>query len=217
MADGTTKPIDRITVGESVLAADPATGRVEAKQVTATITGEGDKNLYEITVDPATTTQTPQVAHPADDTVKAAATYTVDVTESQTLTATDGHPFWLPQTREWLTADKLQPGQWLETSAGTWVQISSIRSHTAHQRVNNLTVSDLHTYYVLAGATPVLVHNTGPLECDLRAYADLARLGPGKNEGAASVLLTPSGNTYFDISTRRQGRPCRFSRCHCVE
>ncbi|WP_327673823.1 RHS repeat-associated core domain-containing protein [Kitasatospora sp. NBC_00458] len=205
MADGTTKPIDRITVGESVLAADPATGRVEAKQVTATITGEGDKNLYEITVDPATTTQTPQVAHPADDTVKAAATYTVDVTESQTLTATDGHPFWLPQTREWLTADKLQPGQWLETSAGTWVQISSIRSHTAHQRVNNLTVSDLHTYYVLAGATPVLVHNTGPLECDLRAYADLARLGPGKNEGAASVLLTPSGNTYFDISTRRQG------------
>jgi hypothetical protein len=25
----------------------------------------------------------------------------------------------------------------------------------------NLTVADLHTYYVLAGATPVLVHNSG--------------------------------------------------------
>ncbi|MET9402687.1 polymorphic toxin-type HINT domain-containing protein, partial [Kitasatospora sp. NPDC002965] len=114
---------------------------------------------YEITLDPATTTTTPQITQPANDTVKTAATYTVDPTKTQTLTATDGHPFWLPQTREWLTADKLQPGQWLETSTGTWVQISTIRSHTAHQRVHNLTVSDLHTYYVLAGTTPVLVHN----------------------------------------------------------
>jgi Colicin D len=27
---------------------------------------------------------------------------------------------------------------------------------------HNLTVADIHTYYVLAGNTPVLVHNTGP-------------------------------------------------------
>ena len=27
---------------------------------------------------------------------------------------------------------------------------------------NNLTIDNLHTYYVLAGATPILVHNTGP-------------------------------------------------------
>ncbi|WP_405006936.1 polymorphic toxin-type HINT domain-containing protein [Kitasatospora purpeofusca] len=165
MADGSQKPIDRIIPGDQVLAADPTTGRITAQEVTATITGEGEKNLYEITVDPATTTRTPEVTHPADAAVKAATAYTVDVTKAQTVTATDGHPFWLPQTREWLTADKLQPGQWLETSAGTWVQISSIRSFTAHQRVHNLTVSDLHTYYVLAGTTPVLVHNTcGPVK-----------------------------------------------------
>nr|WP_218159039.1 HINT domain-containing protein [Streptomyces sp. yr375] len=30
----------------------------------------------------------------------------------------------------------------------------------------NLTVDDLHTYYVLAGNTSVLVHNSGP-GCDL--------------------------------------------------
>lgn len=28
--------------------------------------------------------------------------------------------------------------------------------------VHNLTVANTHTYYVLAGAIPVLVHNTGP-------------------------------------------------------
>ncbi len=161
MADGSTKPIEQITTGDQVLAADPATGRITAEDVTATVIGDGDKNLYEITVDPATTTRTPEVTHPADDAVESAANFTVDVTKSQTVTATDNHPFWLPQAKEWRTADKLQPGQWLETSAGTWVQISSIRSYTQQQRVHNLTVSDLHTYYVLAGATPLLVHNCG--------------------------------------------------------
>uniref|UniRef100_UPI0005671966 hypothetical protein n=1 Tax=Streptomyces sp. NRRL S-325 TaxID=1463899 RepID=UPI0005671966 len=29
-----------------------------------------------------------------------------------------------------------------------------------HARTYNLTVDDFHTYYVLAGATPVLVHNS---------------------------------------------------------
>ncbi|MFJ3216604.1 RHS repeat-associated core domain-containing protein [Kitasatospora sp. NPDC086801] len=159
MADGTRKPIEELATGDQVLSADPATGRIAAEEVTATITGDGGKNLYEITVNPATTTQTPEVTHPSDEATAAAATYTVDVTKSQTLTATDKHPFWLPQTREWIAADELQPGQWLETSAGTWVQISSIRSYTQQQRVHNLTVSDLHTYYVLAGTTPVLVHN----------------------------------------------------------
>jgi hypothetical protein len=40
-------------------------------------------------------------------------------------------------------------------------------------------------------------------------YTDLRRLGTGKNEGVASALLTPSGNVYFDISTRRIGETRR--------
>ncbi|MFI5759113.1 hypothetical protein, partial [Streptomyces sp. NPDC051569] len=54
-------------------------------------------------------------------------------------------------------------GQWLRTSAGTHVQITAITRRTSHSTtVHNLTVGDRHTYYVLAGATPVLVHNSGP-------------------------------------------------------
>ncbi|MDX3855938.1 hypothetical protein, partial [Streptomyces sp. AK02-01A] len=54
---------------------------------------------------------------------------------------------------------------------GTRVQITAVEHWTApDETVHNLTVSDLHTYYVLAGATPVLVHN-----CDT---VDLYRVSP---------------------------------------
>ncbi|MET9066461.1 polymorphic toxin-type HINT domain-containing protein [Streptosporangium sandarakinum] len=59
-------------------------------------------------------------------------------------------------------ATDLEPGMWLRTSAGTRVQVTAIKKWTAHQRVHNLTIADVHTYYVLAGDQAVLVHNAGP-------------------------------------------------------
>jgi hypothetical protein len=50
---------------------------------------------------------------------------------------------------------------WLQTSAGTHVQVTAIKKWTATQRVHNLTVDDIHTYYVLAGDQAILVHNDG--------------------------------------------------------
>ncbi|QRF06122.1 hypothetical protein G9U55_08525 [Streptomyces koyangensis] len=63
------------------------------------------------------------------------------------------------ELNHWLDAGQLHPGQWLHTSAGTWVQITAVSSTTQRATVHNLTVADVHTYYVPAGATPVLVHN----------------------------------------------------------
>ncbi|MER6838895.1 polymorphic toxin-type HINT domain-containing protein, partial [Streptomyces cellulosae] len=84
------------------------------------------------------------------------------------VTATDGHPFWVPELGQWLDATDLQPGQWLQTSAGTFVQITAIeRWTTPGTTVHNLTVGDTHTYYVQAGPTPVLVHN-----CNVGGVAD---------------------------------------------
>ncbi|MEU8192323.1 polymorphic toxin-type HINT domain-containing protein [Microbispora amethystogenes] len=61
----------------------------------------------------------------------------------------------------WVDAKNLKPGMWLRTSAGTLVQITAIKKWTAHhQHAHNLTIADLHTYYVQAGV-PVLVHNCG--------------------------------------------------------
>ncbi|MEU6865675.1 ricin-type beta-trefoil lectin domain protein [Streptomyces sp. NPDC046876] len=137
MADGTTKPIEKLEPGDRVLATDPETGETVAKDVTATILGEGEKNLVEVTV-----------------------TDNETGTASDVITATDKHPFWVVDLAEWVDATDLQPGQWLRTSTGTHVQVAAVKRYTARQaKVHNLTVADLHTYYVLAGATPLLVHN----------------------------------------------------------
>ncbi|MEU6408840.1 RHS repeat-associated core domain-containing protein [Microbispora sp. NPDC046933] len=139
MADGSRKPISAVRVGDKVLAADPETGETRPEEVTGLITGEGDKQLIHITVD----TDGP------------------GGTATGTVTATDGHPFWEPVLEKWLTADRLKPGMWLRTGAGTHVQVTAVTRETAHTRVYNLTVAHLHTYHVLAGSTPILVHNSG--------------------------------------------------------
>ncbi|MFG2876037.1 SpvB/TcaC N-terminal domain-containing protein [Streptomyces sp. NPDC048337] len=137
MADGTSKRIDEVELGDEVIATDPETGENGPRTVTRLITGTGEKSLVELTV----TTQ--------------------DGTAAK-LVATDGHPFWTPTLNRWTPASKLTPGTLLQTSGGTYVQISAVRAWTEHHTVHNLTVDDIHTYYVLAGATPILVHNCGP-------------------------------------------------------
>ncbi|WP_133740866.1 polymorphic toxin-type HINT domain-containing protein [Actinorugispora endophytica] len=73
----------------------------------------------------------------------------------------DADPFWVPEAGQWIDAGDLTPGTWLHTSAGTWVQVTAVRKWTQTTTAHNLTVENLHTYHVLAGQTPVLVHNSG--------------------------------------------------------
>ncbi|GAA3809868.1 hypothetical protein GCM10023083_50660 [Streptomyces phyllanthi] len=142
MADGTTKPIEKVENGDKVLATDPETGETSVETVTAEIKGEGVKHLVKVTIAIGD-------AENGDE-------------RTAELTATDGHPFWVPELGEWIDAEDLKAGQWLRTSAGTYVQITAIERWTATSAtVHNLTVSDLHTYYVVAGSAPVLVHNCG--------------------------------------------------------
>ncbi|MFJ5658071.1 LamG-like jellyroll fold domain-containing protein [Streptomyces microflavus] len=143
MADGTRQPIEEVEAGDEVRATDPTTGRTSTQEVTATITGKGLKHLVRLSLD--------------TDGDRGDAT--------ETLTATAGHPFWVESLREWRTADELEPGQWLRTGSGTRVQIEAVTAWTQQAAVYNLTVDTAHTYYVAAGATPVLVHN-----CDQRIY-----------------------------------------------
>ena len=135
MADGTTKPIRDIQAGDQVLATDPETGETGPRTVTASIVGSGDKQLVDITI---TTPDGPA-----------------------TLTATGGHPFWDAADRTWTDADQLTSSDRLQTPTGTLLPVTTTRTYQRTDTVHNLTVADLHTYYVLAGATPVLVHNCG--------------------------------------------------------
>ncbi|MEU6535120.1 polymorphic toxin-type HINT domain-containing protein [Streptomyces sp. NPDC047000] len=136
LSDGTTKDIEDIKLGDKVLATDPKTGETAPKKVTRLIRTDGDKYFNELSI------ATKQGI--------------------EKLTATHEHPFWSPSRNDWVPAGRLKPGMTLRTETGHTVIITGNRSYTKHARTYNLTVDDLHTYYVLAGATPVLVHNSTP-------------------------------------------------------
>ncbi|MGW0667599.1 RHS repeat-associated core domain-containing protein [Streptomyces sp. NPDC002746] len=135
LADGTHKAIEDVTVGDIVETTDVATGKSIKKKVISTITTEDDKDFTEVTLATGETLSS--------------------------IVATDTHPFWVPELKKWIKAGDLQVGQWLRTSAGTHVQIAAVSHYTKRQRTHDLTIEDVHAYYVLAGATPVLVHNCG--------------------------------------------------------
>ncbi|MEV0393020.1 Hint domain-containing protein [Polymorphospora rubra] len=140
LADGTTKPIEDVELGDEVVAYDTETGEAVDSTVSAVIVGEGEKKLVDVAVD---------TDGDAGD-------------QTATITATDGHPFWVPELGAWIDAAKLQPGQWLQTAAGTWVRIAAVHAYTEQQRVHNLTVTNTHTYHVMASDQPILVHNCKP-------------------------------------------------------
>ncbi|MEV4349465.1 RHS repeat-associated core domain-containing protein [Actinoplanes sp. NPDC049596] len=134
LADGTTKPIEKVQPGDTVKAFEKA-----AKQVTHTIRTDDDKQFVDVSVGGAKITTT---AH---------------------------HPFWSETRQKWVDAGDLRKGEVLRTAAGTYVQVSAVRSYEHEEKTYDLTVDGLHTYYVLAGATSVLVHN-----CDLTDTARAA-------------------------------------------
>ncbi|PKV77095.1 RHS repeat-associated core domain-containing protein [Streptomyces sp. TLI_146] len=133
MADGTHKAIEDIAVGDIVATTDTSSGKTVDKPVVAKISTEGDKNFTELTLHSGET--------------------------SSRIVATDTHPFWVPDLKRWVQASDLKPGQLLRTSSGAYIQIFAVKHFTQKQRTNDLTVGDIHAYYVLSGATPVLVHN----------------------------------------------------------
>ncbi|WP_146164358.1 RHS repeat-associated core domain-containing protein [Pseudosporangium ferrugineum] len=82
--------------------------------------------------------------------------------DGKRLVTTEDHPYWNAEDRVWEPADELDDGDRLQASDGHRVRVGGlIRGSHRTALAYNLTVQDLHTYYVLAGKTPVLVHNFG--------------------------------------------------------
>jgi RHS repeat-associated protein len=141
LADGTRKPIEKLTTKDKVIATDPVTGKTAAEPVVRTIIGQGLKDLVDIEVVTASINGQGKTA---------------------TITATAGHPFYRPETADWVDAGKLTSGVGLAAlDRDKVVAVSAVRRYSAQARVYNLTVGTVHTYYVIAGEVPVLVHNCG--------------------------------------------------------
>jgi hypothetical protein len=159
MADGSTKEIESVRLGDEVLATDPITGFTSARPVTA-LHRNFDERFADVTVTEA-------------DGSRAVVRTTYD------------HPFWNVTDRRWEDAADLDAGDALLAHDGS-ATVSGVREHAGARYMHDLTVADLHTYYVLADRTPVLVHNTN--EClndpDVPLYTDKDLLPAGPNATA---------------------------------
>ncbi|WP_438272091.1 RHS repeat-associated core domain-containing protein [Streptomyces antibioticus] len=134
LADGTTKPIEKVKPGDKVVTTARKSSKTTVREVAGTIVTEDDKHFSDLTV---------KVASGQKD----------------TLVATVTHPFWVESEQAWIKAGDLKPGMTLHTPSGTEVELVANRHFDRHQRTHDLTITGIHAYYVLAGATPLLVHN----------------------------------------------------------
>ncbi|MFD0200196.1 MULTISPECIES: RHS repeat-associated core domain-containing protein [Saccharothrix] len=138
MADGSTKRIDQIVIGDQVANSEPESEQTETHEVLAVIITDADKDYVDVTV---ATPDGPKTIH-----------------------STAHHPFYEAVGDEWTDAAELEVGDQLNTPGNGRAVIADLRHYKADLRTFNLTIATIHTYYVLAGGTPVLVHNTGPCE-----------------------------------------------------
>ncbi|WP_177246617.1 RHS repeat-associated core domain-containing protein [Actinacidiphila alni] len=134
MANGKSKPIGDIAVGDKVKTADPDTGKNDGSHAVTATWVNHDDDLVDLTIK-------------------------VPGAKPATVHTTSKHPFWDDTTHTWVPAGTLKPGHALNTDHDQHVTVIAVRITAGAANRDNLTVSDVHTYYVLAGTTPVLVHN----------------------------------------------------------
>jgi|GEM_PF-685730 len=183
MADGTTKPIADVELGDEVLATDPQTGQSTARPVRL-LHGHADRELTDVTVTDTTTG------------------------ESTVVETTAHHPFWNATTGRWTDAADLRPGDRLRSPDGeTTQQVAAVRVWTGLTWMHDLTVDGVHTYYVVAADRPVLVHNCGGYT-DLyhgtsRQAADNIRAN-GVDTGFSSRSKMDFGKGFYTTRSRQQ-------------
>lgn len=134
MADGTDKAIQDVAVGDEIKNAQPdgPNEKHRVDEIHKTLT---DTDFTDLTV------STP--------------------TGPRTITGTQNHPYWDATTGKFTIASQLKPGDHLQTDDAGAVTVLTVRDYVSSMVTYDLTIDGLHTYYVVAGDTPVLVHNCG--------------------------------------------------------
>ncbi|WP_152628357.1 polymorphic toxin-type HINT domain-containing protein [Streptacidiphilus neutrinimicus] len=179
LANGLTKPIGKIKVGDVVESADPATGKEQGGRAVQHIWINHDSDLLDLTINDGHGHKF--VIH-----------------------TTANHPFWDGTTHTWQRADHLKTGDKLASTHGQHPSVVDARTTPGTADRWNLTVQQLHTYYVMAGTTPILVHNAnGPYLCDLPASEASGGHAMARHVGKDDAFLwgrnIPNASTYTDL------------------
>jgi len=132
-SSGKKVPISSLTHGTKIEATNTATGKKETQTVDDVMV-KHDTDLYDLRIG---TQHGPSVIH-----------------------TTSNHLFWDETNHGWITAGKLHPGDHLRTADGsTATVLGGTTPESATGWMWDLTISNDHDFYVVAGSTPVLVHN----------------------------------------------------------
>jgi RHS repeat-associated protein len=135
MADGKTKPIEQVKAGDTVLATDPVTGQTTRRAVTD-LHRHMDQELTDVAL--------------------ADAAGNVSI-----LHTTPGHRLWDETQHRWVEASALDVGDQLHTADGKPTRVAGLLTSSGPKPMYDLTIDTTHSFYVVAGATSVLVHNCG--------------------------------------------------------
>jgi RHS repeat-associated protein len=100
-----------------------------------------------------------------------------------TLTTTFHHPFYDVTRSAFVEAQHLRAGDLLQSTTGE-AEVTAVHLYHANTTTYDLTIDGLHTYYVVAGGTPILVHNTNS-SCEIPLYRSPAE---GKQASEANGL-----------------------------
>jgi hypothetical protein len=179
MADGSVKAIGSVKVGDVVLAADPEAARNAARPVTVVHRNQ-DRDLSHLTV-----TVDPTPGRSGDETV-------------ELIKTTWHHPFWVQTRDQWVDAARLRPGDQLRALGAAEVTVLRVDNFVGARWMSDLTVADLHTYYIVVDREPVLVHNTGPLPvgpaCLIGGHSPAAATGQAvHNDPALTAAMDAIG------------------------
>ncbi|GGU54465.1 hypothetical protein ACIG0C_10755 [Kitasatospora aureofaciens] len=158
-----------VDLGGEVIATDPKTDTTNAEPVTNTIVGSNDRDFTDLTdADPQIRPRPPRSPPPQS-------------------IHTGMRP---PSTG--LTPVTLKIGQCLRTADGKTASVLQVRSYrTSPRPAYSRTIANLHTYYALAGATPILVHNDN----------EAARLLAGCDVSVESRMVTNSAGEQVERLT----------------
>ncbi|MFF4161007.1 LamG-like jellyroll fold domain-containing protein [Streptomyces sp. NPDC001678] len=215
MANGSSKRIDEVKAGDEIRNAVPGKpGATETHKVDKVIVTRTDRDFVDVTVAPTTKTgglgaralkkaAAGLTAAAAAAAVLAPTTATASTPSASTITTTYHHPFYDQTRSAFVEAKDLHEGDLLETENGS-VEVKTVRLYHADAVTYDLTVDGLHTYYVLADTTPVLVHN-----CELSDRAqdirnvihDGSKGGgrPYKNQTVAVIRADKGDGTPVDV------------------
>ncbi|MFJ1805193.1 MULTISPECIES: polymorphic toxin-type HINT domain-containing protein [unclassified Streptomyces] len=179
MADGGAKAIGKIKTGDKVESADARTGKhVGPREVVATLVNH-DKDLVDVTV-------------------------RLGQGHTATLHTTSKHPFWDATLHTWVPAGKLTPDHALTTEDGHHVLVAAVRATSGAAQRYNLTVRELHTYYVVAAGVTILVHNVCGSKIEDGDHLVLGVNGPHKiGDNLAKSLNEQDGGNRFTLNGKK--------------